>query len=127
MSTIIGAAQLTLFGLMLAAGGGLIKVVVDIEANTSGRTSNVQVSLASAEGAVTASQALIETQIPHEVPPGYQETGDRRLRVNEQVFSRRHGEGVVVGTGRSKYFTRIRFDEDGTTLEMEAFGLYYKV
>ena len=72
------------------------------------------------------SQETERSNIPRQIPPEFRASEGRRLRVNERVFSKQRGEGVIVAGGPNRHFVRVRFEEDGTEAEVEAFGLFHQ-
>lgn len=93
---LLGGGQSLLVGLLLAAAGGVIKVLIDIEANTSGR---IQQSVAVDPVASSANALRTENSDPLPIPPQYELVGETSLKANEPVFDPRYGEGFVLGSG----------------------------
>ena len=124
VSLIFGSAQLGLFGLLLAANGELIKVFIDIEANTARMAGPVPSSTSHVTSAIPQGPVATPDKAPLPIPPGFQQGSDQSLGMGDRVFDPQSGEGVVARRGRNRYFVIVRFDQDGAELEKEAFGLY---
>jgi hypothetical protein len=123
---LIGGGQILLFGLLLAAAGGVINVVIDIEANTSGRTevSNEQPQWTSDPATQSAPTSNAG---PLPVPAGYVQVRENRVAIHEHVFHKNFGQGIVTGKGRDRYFVSVHFysqADDAHAVEVEKYALY---
>lgn len=113
--------------LVLILLGEVIKVFVDIEANTSETTKLLALYLMpEAERAKAAEAAAPATQVVIKSTPAGFRQSNRRAEPGDQIFHPTEGLGVVSRPGRSRYFVVVRFEDRGEEKEVERFGLYQK-
>ena len=119
---VLAGAGVSLFivSIILILIGEVIKVFIDIEANTS---ETARLLRADVDPSIQPAPTSVSQELNRQpIPQGFTQ-GSGRVRVGDQVFHPVEGLGVVSDDG-DRHFTFVLFQSSGEEKRMERIGLY---